>query len=231
MNDVSNFCEELRDGRKKFVNKKKRDKKIIGPPKHEDFQAARCFAKFLKLFYNVTLKFSGSLYTTSNTFFRELVAVYSAIGSLSLNKDDGMRSMSLKMMEKFDKYWSFNSKINYLLFVAIVLDPRFKLEYVEFCFGEMYGHDNILIKSRIASVTECLDELYHEYKRLYTFEQEKFEDLTSNEVSHGMDIDECDKSLDFLDSQFAKRIESQKKTENASEVAKYLNDELIDKKN
>ncbi|XP_075085128.1 zinc finger BED domain-containing protein RICESLEEPER 2-like [Nicotiana tabacum] len=154
-NGISNFCEELRDGRKKFVNKKKRDKKIIGPPKHEDFQAARCFAKFLKLFYNMTLKFSGSLYTTSNTFFRELT--------------------------------------NYLLFVAVVLDPHFKLEYVEFCFGKIYGHDNILIKSRIASVTECLDELYHEYKRLYTFEQEKFEDLTSSEVSHGMDIDECDK--------------------------------------
>ncbi|XP_070054953.1 zinc finger BED domain-containing protein RICESLEEPER 2-like [Nicotiana tomentosiformis] len=134
------------------------------------------------------------------------------------------------MMGKFDKYWSFNSKTNYLLFVAIVLDPRFKLEYVEFCFGEIYGHDNIVIKSRIASVIECLDELYHEYKRLYTFEQEKFEDLTSNKVFHGMDTDECDKSLDFLDSQFAKRIESQKKTKNASEVAKYLNDELIGKK-
>lgn len=42
-----------------------------------------------------------------------------------------------------------------------------------------------------------------------------------------MYIDECDKSLDFLDSQFAKRLKSLKKSDNASEIVKYFNDELI----
>ena len=33
------------------------------------------FVKFLKMFYNITLKFSGSLHVTSNIIFKELVAM------------------------------------------------------------------------------------------------------------------------------------------------------------
>ena len=34
-----------------------------------DFYDCRLFVNFLKLFYNVKKKFSGSLYVTSNTIF------------------------------------------------------------------------------------------------------------------------------------------------------------------
>ena len=43
--------------------------KIKGPPKKEDWNRARVFVKFLNMFYNVTLKFSGSLHVTSIFFF------------------------------------------------------------------------------------------------------------------------------------------------------------------
>jgi hypothetical protein len=41
----------------------------LGAPHASDFQDCRLFVSFLKLFYNATKKFSGSLYVTSNTFF------------------------------------------------------------------------------------------------------------------------------------------------------------------
>ena len=40
-----------------------------------DFQNCRTFVGFLKLFYNATKKFSGSLYFTSNTFFDEMFVI------------------------------------------------------------------------------------------------------------------------------------------------------------
>ena len=49
--------------------------KIKGPPKKEDWNRARVFVKFLKMFYDVNLKFSGYLHVTSNFFFKELVAM------------------------------------------------------------------------------------------------------------------------------------------------------------
>ena len=44
-------------------------KKIKGPLEKEDWNRARAFVKFLKMFYDVTLKFSRSLHVTSNIFF------------------------------------------------------------------------------------------------------------------------------------------------------------------
>ena len=43
--------------------------KINDPPEKEDWNRARVFVKFLKMFYDVTLKFSRSLHVTSNNFF------------------------------------------------------------------------------------------------------------------------------------------------------------------
>jgi len=43
--------------------------KNLGPLALEDWEKARSFVKFLKLFYTVTLKFSNSLYVASNSFF------------------------------------------------------------------------------------------------------------------------------------------------------------------
>ena len=92
-------------------------KQILGPLDFEDWDNVKVFVKFLKLFYEVTLRFSGFLYVTSNVFFHELFAM-----------------MARDMHEKFDKYWGDIEKLNLMMFVAIVLDPRYKLRFVKFWF-------------------------------------------------------------------------------------------------
>ena len=47
-------------------------KKILGPLDFEDWDNVKVFVKFLKLFFEVTLRFVGSLYITSKVFFHEL---------------------------------------------------------------------------------------------------------------------------------------------------------------
>ena len=46
---------------------------ILGPLDFEDWDNVKVFVKFLKLFYEITLRVFGSLYVTSNVFFHELV--------------------------------------------------------------------------------------------------------------------------------------------------------------
>ena len=46
----------------------------MGSPSSIDFQNCRTFVGFLKLFYNVTKKFSGSLHVTANSFFNECLS-------------------------------------------------------------------------------------------------------------------------------------------------------------
>ncbi|KAL5579865.1 hypothetical protein UlMin_012307 [Ulmus minor] len=57
---------------KYFEEERVNGKKIDGPPIHHDWEKAQVFVKFLKIFYKVTTRISGSLYVTSNFFFKEI---------------------------------------------------------------------------------------------------------------------------------------------------------------
>ena len=61
--------------------------------------------KFLKLFYEVTLRFSGSLYVTSNVFFNKLCVMKTELTNLCESEDPLLSMMARDMHEKFDKYW------------------------------------------------------------------------------------------------------------------------------
>ncbi|KAL4563192.1 hypothetical protein LXL04_027228 [Taraxacum kok-saghyz] len=52
------------------------------------------------------------------------------------SSDKFMKSMACKMYEKFSKYWFEYSPI---LAKAAVLDPRYKMQYVEFTYKKLYG--------------------------------------------------------------------------------------------
>ena len=52
----------------------RRRKKSIGPPNYLDWENIKTFVKFLGIFYEVTLRFSGSLFVTFNTYFHELIS-------------------------------------------------------------------------------------------------------------------------------------------------------------
>ncbi|GMI64058.1 hypothetical protein HRI_000075100 [Hibiscus trionum] len=40
--------------------------------------------------------------------------------------------MASKMREKYNKYWGDDKKINFLVYLAIILDPRRKMDFVSF---------------------------------------------------------------------------------------------------
>ncbi|KAK9180571.1 hypothetical protein WN943_029782 [Citrus x changshan-huyou] len=66
------------------------------------------------------------------------------------------------MEQKFAKYWgdSFD-QVNMLLFVANVLDPRCKLEFVTFCFSSMY--ESRKVEELKSNIKELLMKLYNSY--------------------------------------------------------------------
>ena len=99
--------------------------------------------KFLESFYKVTLKFSASLSVTSHLYFHDLYSIKSEMTSFVESEDFLLGSMVASMKKKYDKYWGTIENVNTLLLVAIVLDPRYKLDYVTFFIGEMYGETKV----------------------------------------------------------------------------------------
>ena len=66
--------------------------------------------------------------------------------------------MATKMEAKFEKYWGKEDKINHLLYVVVVLDPRKKMRFLKFSFSEIYG-DEVAIEM-VDLVRKTMDRLY-----------------------------------------------------------------------
>jgi len=65
--------------------------------------------------------------------------------------------MAYRMIDKFDKYWS---EMNGLLAIASILDPRNKLNCVDFYFKEIYKVEASREIQRITSLLyDLLDNL------------------------------------------------------------------------
>ena len=136
------------------------------PPNENDWETYRKFVKFLKLFYNAIEKLPGSLYVTSNAFFEEIHMIKRKVDLFSRSKDHFLYSMAKKMKEKFDKYWGSgedsSKEGNVLLYVVVVLDPRKKLDYLNYCLSNLYG-ENVAkdITDLVKGALECLYKHYN----------------------------------------------------------------------
>ncbi|KAA0036689.1 zinc finger BED domain-containing protein RICESLEEPER 3-like [Cucumis melo var. makuwa] len=84
-------------------------------PNREDWTNARMLIQFLKVFYDVTLKISGSLYTTSNLVFHQITVVQNCIRLNAGSANALLVGMANNMKPKFEKYWGNNEKNNLLL--------------------------------------------------------------------------------------------------------------------
>ena len=93
-----------------------------------------------------------------------------------LSGDVVLGEMAKRMLDKYDKYWGNIEKVNILLYVAIVLDPQNKLEFMEFCFKKMYASEEAKVITK--KVKETVVELFNEYRRKLQFSQ-------SEQVSDG----------------------------------------------
>ncbi|CAL5404674.1 unnamed protein product [Camellia sinensis] len=189
-------------------------------PTTEDWDNCRVFLKFLRMFYNATKRFSGSLFVTSNTFYTEIFVIENMIGQLIKDNDPILSSMAKKMKEKFDKYWGNGDKINLLLYVAVVLDPRKKMAYLEFCFPTIFGGDVVKVKEMLDKVKNCLSQLYDYYA---TLDSTIVHASNVNEIVD-MVVDENDPHS-IVNSQFNSFLEGQiSSSGSTSELDKYLGD-------
>ncbi|XP_022899313.1 zinc finger BED domain-containing protein RICESLEEPER 2-like [Olea europaea var. sylvestris] len=123
---------------KYFDEERSNGKNIDGPPTHVDWDQAEAFVGFLKTFYDMTLKISGSLYVTSNTFFQEMCEIHAELNKLAKEPNSMIGSMTVSMRRKYGKYWGYLEKFNQLLFIATILDPRCKLELLKVGLYECY---------------------------------------------------------------------------------------------
>ena len=123
--------------------------------------------------------------------------------------------MAKNMQSKCDKYWGSMANMNFLLFVAIVLNPRYKLRYVEFYFEKLYS--SRIANDMTTNVEDAFSRLYDWY---YIYDSnQSIETLTLGQTSKVMDIENDDEDVHTLTtSQFKMHLKEVGSTVSKSEL-------------
>ncbi|CAN1355229.1 Zinc finger BED domain-containing protein RICESLEEPER 1 [Linum perenne] len=135
-----------------------------------DWNNVKRLMKYLKFFYDLTVRVSGTSYVTTHLFCKELCDVFDEIDEMEESYDSEVREMVFKIKLKVAKYWLEddgvpNAKLNRLLYIAVILDPRRKFKYVEFILSRMYGLES---GGELANeVKDGILEMFRYYKQLY----------------------------------------------------------------
>ena len=198
-----------------------------------DWEKIMIFSKFLKIFYDATLRFSGANYVTSNSFFFfwKLMSIHDTI-DLEYEKDGYLlRKMVEYMKNKFERYWGNFDNMNRLLYVVLVLDPRYKLRYLEYCLGTLYEEKKATdMAERVKGVLESLYDVCTQ-NQVGSSSASVATQALGQKPSGSMERDDSCVVVDVKAMRmmgFKKHLKGKDSSNNKSEVDKYLAESFED---
>ena len=209
--------------------KKELQKNEGGLVNDTDWLNVSSLLSFLKIFYDATLRLSGSRYVTSNDYIHEIFGIGSVISGFTRHPDHSICSMASKMLKKYKKYWGSVKKLNQFLFVALILDPRRKWQYIEWIVRENFDEltsgsflDNLMKNMRslfdmynASMPKKGIDEEVVSSSKSPSFANDS--DLWGNEVE--MDIEK------LMTQKFEMSIGSAESNEKKTELDKYIGED------
>ncbi|XP_024984077.1 zinc finger BED domain-containing protein RICESLEEPER 2-like [Cynara cardunculus var. scolymus] len=142
-----------------FQRLHQRESQYKSLPTQRDWEFAKEICDRLQLFYEVTVMFSGSKYPATNVFFPSICEIRYSLVDWSCSPSEVIRSIAKKMLLKFDKY---RSVIHGIMGMAAVLDPWYKLKFVELLFPVLYEQDKSAIE--LEKLKKLVYTLLQEYE-------------------------------------------------------------------
>ncbi|KAF7839761.1 zinc finger BED domain-containing protein RICESLEEPER 2-like [Senna tora] len=147
------------------------------------------------------------------------------------HRDALIGGMANNMKIKYDKYWGKPENFNPLIVIGVVLDPRYKLDYVNSTFEDIYD-DLQECEAMKKKVRDTLDRLYEQYSV----------GVVNESVEHPQESGESNTTPDadglpmpdFVNTNPKGKWWSKKKnnaTDQKSDLEKYLADEMHDNDN
>ncbi|KHN15596.1 Putative AC transposase [Glycine soja] len=152
---------------KEFEEFKLRDKKFMGmAPTYSDWEFVRSILPFLEIFNYATLRIFGSSYVISTMYMFEAFGIGMKIREMSTSWGVHMsvRTMVVRMKEKYDKYWGNPNHINMLLMISLMLHPSYKLKFTNWLIAKSFdgegGESTCKLRDKVESSLRSLFEEY-----------------------------------------------------------------------
>nr|GMC71423.1 zinc finger BED domain-containing protein RICESLEEPER 2-like [Ipomoea batatas] len=145
--------------RRVFCSLQLQDRNYKCCPSDEEWSRGEKMCAFLYPFYAITNLISGSSYPTSNLYSLQVWKIECLLVENLKSGDTIIKDMAKNMKLKFDKYWDDYSVI---LAMGAILDPRLKLQFVEYCYKKL---NPLTCQAKIEEIKKKLYMLYDEYKK------------------------------------------------------------------
>ena len=129
-------------------------------PSNDEWNRVERIARFLKPFYDIATLFFGTDYPTANLYFHEVSHIELLLLEEIESPNIFINDMAQRMKVKFDKYWDSYSVV---LASAVVLDLRYKLDFVDYIFKKIESND-LTAKMKLQHVRTQFYELFSEYE-------------------------------------------------------------------
>ncbi|KNA26118.1 hypothetical protein SOVF_000340 [Spinacia oleracea] len=189
-----------------------------GAPSENDWKVCEGFALFLKEFKTLNEQVSGSLYVTSNSTFFYIARVLDQLNKWMASDNIDFMRMATTMKKKFDKYWGQLEKMNVLIYMGAILDPKVKLVGLNLVFDRMYGKTKGEELGEAVHNKAC--KLFDDYRRIYAPFSPSNDEVTSASSSHSTSFDH----KKVIEEQ-VKRLRTANRY-SSSEFDRYLNEKL-----
>ncbi|XP_028214896.1 zinc finger BED domain-containing protein RICESLEEPER 2-like [Glycine soja] len=141
-----------------FFRLKQRESQYTCLPSTLQWQFAKDICGRLKLFNTITELFSSTKHSTANLYFPNICEIKLAIKQWITSPNPMVQQMAKNMMIKFDKYWGV---IHNVMGVATVLDPRYKMELLEYYYEKLYEHDSF---TQVRGIQQLCYDLVSDYQ-------------------------------------------------------------------
>ncbi|KAG8373471.1 hypothetical protein BUALT_Bualt11G0027700 [Buddleja alternifolia] len=164
----------------------------------------------------MTKLFFGNQYPTENLYCRNVWDIQMFIQEEMENIDLGISTMAREMKPNFDKYWQSYCKV---LTVAVILDPRYKLSLVEFCYRKL---DPLTVIDKTCLLREQLQLLFEEYLHASPSMPRQSSIASSTSARDN----ERYVAMDMFDTFVSQNTDAR----NQSQLKLYLNEPLLDRK-
>jgi Domain of unknown function (DUF4413) len=124
----------------------------------DECKQAQDVAKILEAFLNATKSFLVVRRPSSHTYMKEVWGIRGLLLDGELKDNAILQGLTQRMQKKFFKYWETP---NLILTIATLFDPRYKLNFIQYCFQYAYGDE---YETKLDNVRTWLTKYYEEYK-------------------------------------------------------------------
>ncbi|KAH0771726.1 hypothetical protein KY290_015707 [Solanum tuberosum] len=133
--------------------------------------------------------------------------------------DHVLAKMAENMKEKFDKYWGDTEKMNKMVFIPCVLDPRHKFSTLGFALKKMFGEKGAAVE---IGVRTYMESLFNEYTKPISNDKNGQCSSTEVDTSDSRSVG----GLGIFFEELQKHTSQRGGASSKSELVKYLDEEI-----